>query len=391
MFAAQSGLIALSPVLAEVADEFGVSTAAAGQLRTVAGLAAGVTALVLSVAARRLGLRRLLVGGALLLAAGSLVSAAAPSFAVLALAQLRVGVAVAVLVAPATAAAAEWAPPAARTRVLSWALVGSPAAWIVGMPTIGFLGDESWRYAWLALPLTGALAAAVAVARRPRSGATAAAAGGARSVLSADPALRRWLLGELAATSAWLGLLVYAGALFAESYGTSPAATGAVLALVAAVFVAGNLGFRRAADADARRPLVRLALAMAPLVALLGLVRPSPVFSAAVLAAISFLGGGRTLLGSAYGFHAEPEQRRAAMAARAAANQFGSFVGASTAGLALTAWGYGGFGLALGALFVVAAVLVGDLGPAVRLTPPRRRRATSPARLQHIAVPDRAR
>jgi predicted MFS family arabinose efflux permease len=258
------------------------------------------------------------------------------------------------------------------------------------MPAIGALGDVSWRCAWLALPLTAGLAAAVAVGRGPRSG-TAAAAGDALSVLSADPALRRWLLGELAATSAWLGLLVYAGALFAESYGTSPAATGALLALAAAVFVAGNLAFRRAADADAHGPLVRLALAMAPLVALLGLVRPAPVFSAVVFSAIAFLGGGRTLLSSAYGLRAEPEQRRAAMAARAAANQFGSFVGASTAGLALTAWGYGGFGLALGFLFVVAAVLVADLGSAARLTPPRRRRAMSAARPQRIAAPDRAR
>jgi hypothetical protein len=35
LFAAQLGLIALSPVLVEVAGDFGVSTAAAGQLRTV--------------------------------------------------------------------------------------------------------------------------------------------------------------------------------------------------------------------------------------------------------------------------------------------------------------------------------------------------------------------
>ncbi len=40
VFAAQSGAIALSPVLAAVAADFDVSTAVVGQLRTVAGLAA---------------------------------------------------------------------------------------------------------------------------------------------------------------------------------------------------------------------------------------------------------------------------------------------------------------------------------------------------------------
>ncbi len=38
LFAAQSAVIALSPVLAEVARDPDVSTAAAGQLRTLAGL-----------------------------------------------------------------------------------------------------------------------------------------------------------------------------------------------------------------------------------------------------------------------------------------------------------------------------------------------------------------
>ncbi|MGZ4371913.1 MAG: MFS transporter, partial [Gaiellaceae bacterium] len=132
LFAGQAGLIALSPVLVKVASDLGVSTAAAGQLRTISGLAAGLTALGLAAAARRLQLRQLLVGGSTLLAAGSLASAAAPSFVVLALVQLVVGVAVALLVTAGTAAAAEWTPREERARVLSWALIGNPAAWIIG-------------------------------------------------------------------------------------------------------------------------------------------------------------------------------------------------------------------------------------------------------------------
>ena len=382
LFASQLGLIALSPVLVEVAGDFGVSTAAAGQLRTIAGLAAGFTALALPTATRRLGLRRLLVGGAVVLAAGSVASAAAPTFALLAAAQVPVGVGVAVLTAAATAAAAEWVSPDARTRVLSWALIGNPAAWIVGMPLIGLLGDASWRYSWLALPLVAALAAAVAVARRPSSESAAAADGaGLRGALS-DARLRRWVAAELAAQSGWIGVLVYAGALFTESYGTSPAATGILLSLAAAAFTVGNFVFRRVADADPRRSLVRLAFAMGALVVLLGTVRPTAAVSAAVFSALAFLGGGRSLLGSAYGFRAAPEQRVAAMAARAAANQFGYFVGAAAGGVALGVSGYAGFGVVLALLFAVAGAT---------LTPPRRRRASSPARLRRTAAPARAR
>jgi DHA1 family inner membrane transport protein len=381
VFAAQASLIALSPVLPAVAADFGVSTAAAGQLRTVAGLAAGLASLVLPAAVRRLGLRRLLVAGAALLGAGSAASAAAPTLPLLALAQLPVGVAVSALVAASTAAAGEWVPAEARGRTLAWALIGNPAAWIVGMPAIGVLGSVSWRLGWLALPLAASLAALAAVPSRSGRERPAEAAGGVRAALG-DPRLRRWLLAELAANTAWLGTLVYAGALFTETYGLSPGATGGLLALAAIAFAAGNLVFRRRAGSAARRELVLLASSMAVLVALFGALRPAPAVSATLLAAASFLGGGRTLLGNAYGLAAEPERRVAAMAARAAANQFGSFIGAAIAGLALSAGGYTAFGVVLALAFGASTL------PLMRLP---RRRARFQARPRPAAAPARAR
>jgi hypothetical protein len=85
-------MLVLSPILPEVAREFGVSTATAGQLRAVSGATGGITALLLAAAWRRPGLRTLLSAGTALIAAGSAASAAAPTFAVLAAAQAVVGV-----------------------------------------------------------------------------------------------------------------------------------------------------------------------------------------------------------------------------------------------------------------------------------------------------------
>src|SRR5262245_26705978 len=162
LFASQSGVIALSPVLTKVAGDLDVSASTAGQLRTISGLAAGSTALVLARAARRLGLRSLMLAGTGLVAAGSVASSVAPSFEWLALAQAAIGVGVAILLTSATTAAAEWVPDEHRARVLSSALIGQPAAWIVGMPLIGALGQLSWRYGLLAMPLLGSMLAAFA-------------------------------------------------------------------------------------------------------------------------------------------------------------------------------------------------------------------------------------
>ena len=78
--ASQASLLVLTPVLAAVASGLDVSTATAGQLRTVSGLAAGVTALLTGLVATRVGLRELLGGSLALIALGSTASALAPDF-----------------------------------------------------------------------------------------------------------------------------------------------------------------------------------------------------------------------------------------------------------------------------------------------------------------------
>lgn len=373
LFAAQAAVITLSPVLASVAADLHVSTGAAGQLRTLSGLAAGATAFAVPRVTRRLGLRGVMLSGLLLIALGSLGSAVAPSFAALAGAQVVLGVAIACVVAAGTSATAAWAPAGRRTQVLSRALIGPPAAWIVGMPLVGVLGERSWRLGWLVLPLLAAAAAAAAVARRPRDEAPERLDSGIHAALGARP-LRRWALGELLANCGWAGTLVYAGALFTESYGASAALTGVVLAFGAAAFVGGNVAAGRLARRGAGRQLVGLALALACLIPLFGAVREGVAWSAALFAAAAFAAGGRTLIGNVVGLELAPDQRLAAMGIRTAATQLGYCVGAATAGLALDVWGYAGLGVTLGGFFAGAAIVLTD----VRLR--GRPVVTSPAR-----------
>src|SRR5215208_187065 len=108
MFAAQAGMLSLGPVLADAARETGVSIAAAGQLRTLGGLAGGVTAVAVALLGPRLELRPMLLTGHAMLAVGALASAAAPTLAVLALGQVAVGAAAGLLVSCALAASATW-------------------------------------------------------------------------------------------------------------------------------------------------------------------------------------------------------------------------------------------------------------------------------------------
>jgi predicted MFS family arabinose efflux permease len=356
LFASQAGAIAVSPVLAELAEDLDVSTALAGQLRTVAGLAAGVTALTLGRIGRRVGLGRQLLGGSVLLAVGSLGSAVAPSLTVLAAAQMPVGAGIGILTTAGTLAAAEWVAPERRAATLSWALVGQPAAWIVGMPLIGLVGGWSWRYAWIVLPLAGAVAVGAAVAHRAGEPPPSAAPARLRAAAS-SPGLGRWLAAELLANTAWAGLLVYSGTLFSESYGASTEITGAVRALGAGAYVAGNLTFRRRVRRGELRPLlIRLGLGLALATALFGALRPSLAVSTGLFSAAAFLAGGRTFVSSAFGLSAPADVRPGAMAMRAASMQFGYFGGSVSAGTALGIGGYAALGAVVAVLFVGAAL-----------------------------------
>ena len=75
VFTSQAGVLVLSPILVDLARDFDVSTAVAGQLRIVAAPVAALVAVAVVRAGARLPYRLLLAGGAALVAVGSVASA----------------------------------------------------------------------------------------------------------------------------------------------------------------------------------------------------------------------------------------------------------------------------------------------------------------------------
>jgi predicted MFS family arabinose efflux permease len=353
LFAAQAGFLVLTPILPDVAGDLGVSTATAGSLRIASGLAGTVVALTLGLTAPRLGLRDLVAAGLLLVGLGSVTGAAAPTFPVLALSQLALGAGQAIVLSGALAAAARWSPPTERSRVLGWVLLGQPAAWVAGMPVIGALANSSWRLA-MCVPLAASAIALALLASRP-SDAPEAPRGRMRSLLGRDSAVTGWAMGELLAYAAWGGTVTFAAALMIESYGSSPALVGLLLAAGATAYFPGNLLARRRVDDSARQLLALLGGGLAVVLALFGAVRPGLWFSAAIFGLIVLLAGGRTLSGSAAGLQAAPGHEVAVMSIRAAAMQLGIVIGAALGGAALAAGGYALLGAVLSILFAAGA------------------------------------
>jgi MFS transporter, DHA1 family, inner membrane transport protein len=349
MFAAQAGLLSLGLVLPAVAREFGVSTAAAGQLRTLGGLSGGVTAAAVAAFGSRLPLRRVLLAGQLSLALGALGSAAAPSLAVLALAQAAVGSATGLLISGALAASAAWIEPARRSRALAVASLGQPMSWVACMPLGGLLAQLGWRYSMLGVPLAASLAGAAALVSVPRS---------ARSGPSGRPlrSLPAWAVPELFSYAGWAGVLVFAGALLAQSYAVPPATVGLLLGTVALAALPGNVLARRWLDGHKRELVAATGLAAALLTALFGAVRPGPAASTAILALLVLVACTRTVAASALALQRAGERRLAAMGVRAATGQLGYLLGAAVGGASLAAGGYELLGFALAGLFTLGTI-----------------------------------
>jgi len=356
LFASQAGVLVLAPILGDLSDEFGVSLAAAGQVRFLAAPLAAIVALVAGRTLSRFSPRSLLAVGATLVGAGSIASAAAPSFTLLALAQVPTWAGAATLTAAGIAAAGAWSEPEQRMKVVAHALAGAPTAWIVGMPLIGLVAEIHWRLVFLALPLPAALLAGIAVASRP---AGTPIGGGARAsfagLLGRRPA-RRWALGELLASSAWSGTLVFSGALFTEVYGASPTKTGVALAVVAAAFLLGNQLGGRLDQARARRTMLEASVAASLGVALTWALFPGMAVTVVLMSLASFVTSARTVSATAYGFSVSGDLGREVGAIRAATMQAGYLVGSSIGGLALALGGFGALAVAFGGLFVASTL-----------------------------------
>jgi DHA1 family inner membrane transport protein len=355
VFTSQAAVLVLSPILVDVARDLDVSTAVAGQLRVFAAPVALLAAVLVARSAGQVPLRTLLCAGAALVGVGSVASAAAPSFVVLALAQVPLWIGVAVLVAGGVGAAGSWSAPEARTRVVARALAGAPAAWIVGMPLIGLVAAGSWRLAFLAVPLPAAVATgALVIASRPASEGRRPDASLAR--LLRQPGARPWALSEFLAMSAWAGTLVFSGALFIEEYGASARLTGVLLAAVALAYLGGNALGGRIHHECLRRALARGNVAAAGSVALTWLLTPNVVVTLALFSFAAAVVAARTVVGTGYGFTLAGERKLEVGAARAAITHAAYLAGSFVGGAGLALGGYSAVGVSFGALFLGATI-----------------------------------
>ena len=238
----------LSPLLVDIAGDFGVSEAAAGQLATLTAASSGLTAVAVAPWMDRFPRRFWLRLECSLLFLGTLLSALAPVFGWMFLGRAIAGIGGAVIGATCLAACGDlFADRALRNRALGLINSAFTLGAVFGLPLVTLAADWSdWRWA-IALPAPLALLVFAGSAFLPRRTATPAMgsslwrawADGYRGVIASRETV--WLLAaEIGFMVVWFGWLIYFGAFSETVFAVGAAMLSALFLVGGAAEMVGN-------------------------------------------------------------------------------------------------------------------------------------------------------
>jgi predicted MFS family arabinose efflux permease len=375
VFAVGSEALVISPLLEDVADDFGTGVDAAGLSVSVYGLAVAVVAPAAGWVADRISRRGAILWGLVVFAVAGAFCAVAPSLLGLVAGRALCGVGAGLFLPAAYAWVGDEVPYESRARVMGWVIAGWALALVAGVPAGGLIGEVAgWREALAALAALAAVATVLAVRLLPpgsgaaRSGDDAQRVGLRRAL--GEPAVR-WLLGvNLLDMLAFYGVYTYLGSFLREELDVRSGVAGALIlaygAGVALMSVNGGVIDRIGKARTATLTLVALTVIYAGLPWVAG----APVVLVVVLAVMGTQQAGFLTAMATLATNAMPAGRGAVVALMSCTTYIGVTLGAAAMGPVFSGPGYAVIGAACAAIAAVAAALSlrlrsGDL-PAAR-------------------------
>ncbi|GHC77998.1 MFS transporter [Nocardiopsis terrae] len=248
-FAVGTDDLVIAGLLPAIAQDLDVSVAVAGQLVTVFSLTYAVAAPPLAVATARAPRRALLLVGLALFALANLVTALAPTYAVLMAMRVVAALIAATLTPAAFSMAARLAPPERTGRAVGAVAAGLTVALFLGVPIGAFLGSAlGWRSAFVAVALLTCAVLAASALRLP--GLPGAPETGVREQLRhlGRPALLLCVTGTVMGATCGFMTYTYIAPITLDLTGATGAALSPLIAVVGAAGAVGTLLCGRATD-----------------------------------------------------------------------------------------------------------------------------------------------
>ena len=226
----------LAPLLVDIAAEFDVSVAVAGQVGTATFAAWAISVVSVGPLSDSLGWRPVALAGLSLLAVGVLASAFAPNLETLMVTRVVTGLGGGMIPPNGMAAVVDVVPPARIARAIGTLISFTTLSAVIGVPAVALMADlGSWRLPFLVI---GSLLTACIVLNwfwfpknevaKPRAFTFFSR----YQDLLALPVLRSILAANLAQRIAYIAIFSYLATYLIDDYGVSVGAVALPLALV---------------------------------------------------------------------------------------------------------------------------------------------------------------
>jgi MFS transporter, DHA1 family, inner membrane transport protein len=372
IFAVGSEALVISPLLADIAGDLGVSIERAALAVGIYGLAVAITAPFGGALSDRVGRRRAILAGLGVFALGGAASAAAPSLAALLVGRALCGLGAGTFLPAAYSWVGDEVPYEERARVMGRVVSGWAAAIVVGVPIGALVGQISgWREAlalMAVLALAGALASARLVPAVQRPGGASRRVGIVRAL--AIPTVGVLLAVNLLDMFAFYGVYTYLGSFVREELDVRSGAAGALILLygvgVAVVSLNGSLLDRVGKE----RALLVFLLALAVIVAVVPLLGGVPALLGLGLVALGLAQGGFLTCMTTIATNASEAARGTVVALMSCTTYIGVTLGAALMGPVFAGPGFRAVG-AITALSALAGAVTFAAGQRSKRRHPR--------------------
>jgi predicted MFS family arabinose efflux permease len=340
-----------------IAGELGVSTGTAGQTVTAPGVIAAFASIVVPLLAGRLDRRVLLAGLLAVMAVASAVSALAPTYPVLIVSRLLVGITIGGFWAVAGSLAIRLVPGPFVARAMVLIFGGVSVAAVLGVPIGTIIGESAgWRVAFGAVAGLSAAVLVAALVFLPRLPAAEPVRPRALLAQLRNPALVAGIAATALLVAGHYGAYTFVSPALLDISGVSSGIIGVLLLGYGVLgLVANVIAGPRAARSPGRTAAV-IAVALGATLALFPLVGASPWGGVALLMVWGLAYGGAPVTLQSWVLTAAPQNAEAATSVYCFVFNLAIAAGAAASGLVVDALGVSSV-LWLGAVLVLLVLL----------------------------------
>lgn len=250
-------------LLGTVADHIHVSVGTAGLMVAIPGMVAAIAAPTITLLAKAIDRRRLLIGFAALVMLSNVIVALASNFATILIGRVLLGISVGGFWTFAVAAGRRLVPEVHGDRATAFVLAGISIGTVVGVPIGTALGAlVGWRFAFASLALLAGLTVLGQVLLLPSLPSRQVESLGSLIALFKVPAMTAGFLASALTAAGYFTAYTYLQPFLSRIVQLTPSGITGTLAAYGAAGVLGTFAGERATAYDLRRTFIGVALLM---------------------------------------------------------------------------------------------------------------------------------